>query len=86
MVAEKQSINARVQAELVDFLEAYRNKHKLSRTDALEEAIRALRQREREQELREGYRQLARDALKEKDAWLDSDLSETLSAIDKGKA
>jgi ribosome-binding protein aMBF1 (putative translation factor) len=86
VITEKQPINARVQAELVTFLEVYRNKHKLSRTDALEEAIRALRQREREQELREGYKQFARDARKEKDVWLDSDLAETLEAIEHGKA
>jgi hypothetical protein len=85
MAAEKQSVNARVQRELVDFLEDYRSKHKLSRTDALEDAIRALRQREREQELREGYKQFARDAQKEKDAWLDSDMQETFRAINQGK-
>ncbi len=85
MVSEKHPINARIQTELVDFLEDYRSKHNVSRTDALEEAIRALRQREREQELREGYKQFARDARKEKDAWLDSDLQETLQAINQGK-
>jgi hypothetical protein len=85
MITEKQPINARVQRDLVDFLEDYRSKHNLSRTDALEEAIRALKQRERDYELRQGYRQFALDQSIEQDVWSDSDLQETLAAIDQGK-
>jgi metal-responsive CopG/Arc/MetJ family transcriptional regulator len=82
---ERQPITARIQGDLASYLEEYRTKHKLAtRTDALEEAIRALKQREREAELREGYRQMALDYAKNPDPWLDSDLKETLEAIDRG--
>jgi metal-responsive CopG/Arc/MetJ family transcriptional regulator len=82
---ERQPITARIQGDLASYLEEYRTKHKLAtRTDALEEAIRALKQRERDVELREGYRQMALDYAKNPDPWLDSDLKETLEAIDRG--
>jgi metal-responsive CopG/Arc/MetJ family transcriptional regulator len=82
---ERQPITARIQGDLASYLEEYRTKHKLAtRTDALEEAIRALKQRERDAELREGYRQMALDYAKNPDPWLDSDLKETLEAIDRG--
>jgi metal-responsive CopG/Arc/MetJ family transcriptional regulator len=82
---ERQPITARIQGDLASYLEEYRTKHKLAtRTDALEEAIRALKQRERDVELREGYRQMALDYAKNPDPWLDSDLKETFEAIDRG--
>jgi hypothetical protein len=84
---ERQPISARIRADLAEYLETYREKHSLAtRTDALEEAILALKQREREQELREGYRQEALDyaRCKNKDPWIDSDLKDTLEAIDRG--
>jgi metal-responsive CopG/Arc/MetJ family transcriptional regulator len=82
---ERQPITARIQGDLASYLEEYRAKHKLAtRTDALEEAIRALKQRERDAELREGYRQMALDYAKNPDPWLDADLKETLEAIDRG--
>jgi metal-responsive CopG/Arc/MetJ family transcriptional regulator len=82
---ERQPITARIQGDLASYLEEYRTKHKLAtRTDALEEAIRALKQRERDAELREGYRQMALDYAKNPDPWLEGDLKETLEAIDRG--
>jgi metal-responsive CopG/Arc/MetJ family transcriptional regulator len=83
---ERQPITARIQGDLASYLEEYRTKHKLAtRTDALEEAIRALRKRERDAELREGYRQEALDyARNGMDPWIDSDLKDTLEAIDRG--
>ncbi len=84
-LTEKRPLTARVQADLLDFLEDYQVKHALpTKTDALEEAIRSLRQREREAELREGYRQMALDYAKNPDPWLDADLKYTLDAIDRG--
>ncbi|MGL4610234.1 MAG: hypothetical protein ACRCYY_11250 [Trueperaceae bacterium] len=82
MATEKQPINARVQRELLDFLESYSTKHQLSRTNALEEAIRALKQRERDLELRQGYEAFARELAKQHDPWLDSGLEATLEGID----
>jgi hypothetical protein len=82
---EKQPINARVQSDLAEFLETYCSKHGLTRTDALEEAIRALRQRERDLELRQGYREFAKDLAQHPDPWLDSGLGETLEGIDRGQ-
>jgi metal-responsive CopG/Arc/MetJ family transcriptional regulator len=82
---ERQPITARIQDDLANFLEEYRTKHKLAtRTDALEEAIRALKQRERNAELLAGYRQMALDYAKNPDPWLDADLKDTLEAIDRG--
>lgn len=86
-LTEKRPITARVQGDLLDYLEQYQTDHALpTKTDALEEAIRALKQREREKELREGYRQEAIDYArsKHKDPWIDSDLKDTLEAIDRG--
>jgi metal-responsive CopG/Arc/MetJ family transcriptional regulator len=83
---ERQPITARIQDDLASYLEEYRSKHKLAtRTDALEEAIRALKQRERNAELLAGYRQEALDQAKQQpDPWIDSDLQNTLQAIDRG--
>ena len=84
---EKKPITARVQADLLNFLEEYQAKHDLpSKTDALEEAIRSLREREHKAALREGYRQMAIDQANtpENDPWIDSDLKETLEGIDRG--
>lgn len=82
MINDKHPINARVQRELLEFLERYSSKHQLSRTDALEEAIRALRQRERDLELRRGYEAFAREVVVQPDPWLDGGLAETLEGID----
>jgi hypothetical protein len=82
---ERQPISARIRADLAEFLETYREKHSLAtRTDALEKAILALQQLERDAELREGYRQMALDYAKNPDPWLDADLKYTLDAIDRG--
>ena len=86
-MTEKRPITARVQADLLNFLEEYQAKHDLpSKTDALEEAIRALRKNEIELEMREGYRQEAIDQARNphKDPWIDSNLKDTLDAIDQG--
>jgi flagellar motility protein MotE (MotC chaperone) len=54
----KGHISARIQVELFDYLEDYQQRHNLpTRTAALEEAIRALQEREREREVREQHRQ-----------------------------
>jgi hypothetical protein len=67
----KGHISARIQVELFDYLEDYQKRHNLpSRTAALEEAIRALRAREQEQELRDAYRAASRQWDSSEDAKL----------------
>lgn len=84
---DRQPITARIRADLAEYLEQYQQQHHLAtRTDALEEAIRALRQREHDQFLRESYRQMALDEARQgkRDPWVDSGLLETLEGIDRG--
>lgn len=78
-------LNARLEPELDAFVTEYQRAHKLpTRSDVIREALRALQQRERERELREGYRRLALEHAQDSDPWVDSDLGETLEAIDRG--
>jgi len=72
-VSEKLSIS--LPEPLARFVEAYRRRHGLkSKSEVIALALKKLR----EEELIEGLRAMSEDYAHEPDAWLDSDLEETL--------
>ena len=72
-VSEKLSIS--LSEPLARFVEAYRRRHRLkSKSEVVALALKKLR----EEELIEGLRAMSEDYAREPDAWLDSDLEETL--------
>ena len=76
------TLTARLEPELDAFITTYQARHQLStRTEVIREALRALQQLERQQELRAGYQRMAQDLAQESDLWLDSGLQETLESM-----
>ena len=74
-VSEKLSIS--LPKPLARFVEAYRRRHGLkSKSEVIALALKKLR----EEELIEGLEAMREEYAKEPDAWLDSDLEETLES------
>ena len=72
-------VRGKIPSELVSFLEGYEKAHQLSSKDvALEHAVLALR----EKEWARAYQSYAGDLEAHSDAWVDSDLKETMELVD----
>ncbi len=72
-ISEKLSVS--LPEPLARFVEAYRRRHQLrSKSEVVALALRKLR----EEELKEGLLAMSEEYARERDAWIDSDLEETL--------
>lgn len=72
-------VRGKIPSELVSFLEGYEKTHQLgSRDAALEHAVLALR----EKEWARAYQSYANDLEAQPDAWVDSNLNETMELLD----